>query len=263
MDKSIKAWQGVLEEFDGETAFWAKFQLHSVKQAMHFSPWEGEKAGAKLITSGALASAKKYYPYVEGLEGSIKEALRWMKRPPARLREGLVLLSEGKQPNDLFLIFKLYGDFREHLAVIYARDPDYAGFANQRKGSQAPQKQSGRANQQKSALKISHKLKRFAASFMMAVIRKRGVSTKNGIKEARHWLEEFAADVVLKKRVPPEEFAACDFSALLQKAPTKINVSDRRLLSLHEKFRKELTAPHLEEWVDEILVLKIQELKLI
>ncbi len=262
MNASAKVWQGVLEEFNSETAYWAQYSLHPIGRAKHFAPWEGFAADGKFVASGALTEAQKHYPYVEGLEDSINEALRWMKRPPAQLREGLKRLSAGKQPDDLFAIFKLYGDFREHLAVLYARDPGHAGFPTQRGSSQAPQRKSGQAKRKNGDQKKSYKLKCFAASFMMAVIRTRGCTIKDGIIEARHWLEDFAANIVLGKKKAPKEFADYDFNVLLQKLPKKMGQSERASYQLHDKFCKELTAPHLDEWVDEVLVAKIQTLSL-
>lgn len=246
MGKHNKDWQKILEELDRETAFWAQFSLHPSDRAKHFAPWDGFAADASLVASGALAEAKKHYPYVEGLEEALNDALHWMKSPPALLREGLRNLSAGKKPDDLFMLFEQYGDFREHLAVLYARDPEHAGFANQRKSGE----------------KESQKLKRFAASFMMAVIRTRGCAIKDGIVEARHWLEEFAANIVRRREYVPEEFADYNFEELLRKLPEKLEQSERESYELHEKFCKELTATHLDEWVDEVLVAKIRTLSL-
>lgn len=247
MGDDRNAWREILKEFDSETMFWAEYSLHPAKKALHFAPWESAPIKGKLSAPKQAPNRRKYYPYVDGLENALREALIWMKAPPKMLRVGLLALSNGRPTKNLPALFKLYGEFCKHIGVLYARDPEHAGFVRQRQTGINP----------------SQNLKRFAASFMIAAIRKRGASTKDGIKEARHWLEEFAADIVLGNCAPPDEFAAYDFSALLQKALEKKGSSKRSLLSLHEKFRKELTSPLLEEWVDEALVSKIQELGLI
>lgn len=62
MDKNAKAWQEVLEEFDDETAFWARFRLPSVQQARHFAPWETDAVSHVKDTALRVASANKVYP---------------------------------------------------------------------------------------------------------------------------------------------------------------------------------------------------------
>lgn len=85
MDKSVKAWQDVLEEFDAETAFWIQFCLPSVNKRCISPPGKTDAVNHVKDTALRVASANKIYPYVEGLDEPIGAALHWMKKPQKTL----------------------------------------------------------------------------------------------------------------------------------------------------------------------------------
>jgi len=243
MNNSAKAWQEVLEEFDSETAFWAQFRLPPVKQAIHFAPWETDVVNHVKDTALRVASTNKIYPHVEGLDDAIGAALHWMKSPPQVLWDGLECLAAGKQLDNLFEVFSHYGDYREHLGVLYAREYDYAAFGSQRAcGQLTPQK-----------------LKRFVASYMEAVAREEHLDRKNDIALLRGRVEEYAKDIVLQIKPRPVVFSNIDFTDLLKFSPQKELQKERDCYELKPKFLKELTCSTFAEWIDEVLILQIQE----
>ena len=195
---SYRTWQDALEEFEEETAHFSGLVLQPREHAKHFDVSEPDDDVREALTlhmigkeTDPFPDAVVYYPYVDGLEDSLRAALNWMKSPPPRLREGLMELARGGTPADMPDIFYLYGEFKERIGVLYARDTSHVAFKSQRE----------------SGMSKNYPLKRYIASYMLAAMRQ----NSGGIKIGRHAYIEHAKRIVDKEEEPPKGFAASDF----------------------------------------------------
>jgi hypothetical protein len=234
-------WQKILDEYDEEIARFTNVELQSASNAIHFDASEKDKAVQKQLREATLKhdTAIIQWPYVAGIEDALRDALQWMKSPLPLLRDGLLQLADGGMPENLPLVVKLYGDFKEHLGVLYARHPDYVAFLSQRKSGESP----------------NRAIRRYAASYMLAVMRRDNGNISHGINSLR----DHTNRIVRGEEAIPEGMQKEQFEKLLAaQKKTKLGEATDRYRDLRERMMKELTEPKLMEWADELLIKAMQ-----
>jgi hypothetical protein len=153
------------------------------------------------------------------------DACAYFADPAPALRECLSGLANGDElPGDDWPIFLLmYGEFRAHLAVLHARDPDVDEMDVQR---------GARKNN-------NDHLMRYAASFLSDEF-----ETHDGLtmEAARNVFVDHVVNIVEGSAAPPDGWALEDFRKFLGKP-------DRFGPRLKKQFGQNLTQPKLKDWL--------------
>jgi len=154
------------------------------------------------------------------------DACAYFATPPPPLRDCLsVLANDGELADDDWPHFLLmYGEFRAHLAVLHARDPDVDDLARQR-GSRWKNKDH---------------LKRYAAQFITDALASDEYSR---MEDARNSFLAHVLDIVDGKTNPPEGWNKEAFQEFVGK---RDRMGGRRL---KPQYGQKLTQPKLEKWL--------------
>lgn len=237
-------WKNVLRDYDEVVEMFSRAVLQSREHATHFDITDqNSKLNTELFGRSLAEGGKRSYPYVfpriEGVEEAVEEAIEWFKSPPEKLREGLQSLVEGNTPANLLEIFDLYGEFRTRCGVLSVRNFNYAGYENQRT--------TGKTE--------FNKLRQYAASYMLAAMRKENADIIYG----RYAFIEHVKDIVFGGASIGDMLTLEEFRKFLSHpAPLDPGQKERDRYDLHPKFYKELTTPKLAEWANEQLIYKLQ-----
>lgn len=231
-------WKILLEEYKVDLDLFANLKLQS-KQHARKSPAPGyandpqyealrDEMFVKTLLNNPdkLMNLESNIPYIEGIEDATEEARMWFNSPPSVLGEGLEQLAKGEVPENLSLIMSLYGDYRQHSAILHGRNLNFVQYENAHQGA-----------------KESHNRHRtYAASFMLVLIKYGGTN----IKAARSiFLDHVIA--VIDGKAEPRLLLKEQFGQFLAK-PRLIRPGQRSVdvKALHNSVHRDLSASSLE-----------------